>query len=809
MHNSKIAIRSGRKIIWCYCINLAFSLKGNNLLKPITLAVITLLLTSISIAQIGVKYNQHFELGGNGSDYVHDMDHDPFGNLLIIGRFDSDSIDLDPDTGSFYLTHQGRQDIFVAKYQNGNELLWAFGIQSNARDQPLDIESDFQGNIIITGLTEGIVDLDPGLAIVNVGTQRQTRSFMAKYNSSGNLLWAIEIDNALNGRANTAYNELCVDSSNAIYAIGSFDDPIDLDPSSGSWVLSNNKSHSANFIAKYNSAGNLIWARKIESSRSVDLLDIEMSRNKELFVAGSFMDSLFIDSNLIFQDSWNVDGFLLGFDEQGNYGWNQQFSSSAIGRMETLAADPMGNLFSMGSFSDSLDADPSLGTDFHHTVSRDPFIVKLDSGGIWHYTKVFASFWRSQIFEFLIDQQANFHLCGSFYNSLDVDPGPNTLLMTSDESAAFYMKADSSFSSIYFDVYDAEDADNYCREMSLNPQDEAVITGVLVDSVDIDGSPDTVMLKAKGINSAWILNLANCNPVIQPSVSNLPRIYAECQIDTIPSPSASNGCGYQLKPIYPVSFPIDTQGVDTLLWTFDDGKGNRLIQSQIAEVKDTSKPVPQFAAPSISQRCDLAMPVAPLAYDSCSGTIRASTQNQFPISQNDTIVWVYEDDNGNQTIQKQSVIIVPFDTMVSQQALSLQANDSIGNYQWLDCNNSFLPVNGANQQSFTPFQNGSYALELHNNTCTFRSRCFTVTGVGLDEKGHGFLLYPNPNEGVFSLINYTFDEVQLLDLNGKTLWTSKLKTGKNIIDLGQISQGVYVIQCSSSSSNRLQRIVIR
>lgn len=54
-------------------------------------------------------------------------------------------------------------------------------------------------------------------------------------------------------------------------------------------------------------------------------------------------------------------------------------------------------------------------------------------------------------------------------------------------------------------------------------------------------------------------------------------------------------------------------------------------------------------------------------------------------------------------------------------------------YQWIDCDNNNAPIAGATSQSFTPTQNGNYAVILSSTSCTDTSACYTVATVSLDE----------------------------------------------------------------------------
>ncbi len=83
----------------------------------------------------------------------------------------------------------------------------------------------------------------------------------------------------------------------------------------------------------------------------------------------------------------------------------------------------------------------------------------------------------------------------------------------------------------------------------------------------------------------------------------------------------------------------------------------------------------------------------------------------------------------------------------------LVANLAGASYQWLDCNNNFAPIVGETNQSFTPTQNGSYAVEITEYNCTDTSSCisFLRTDSKEIESLEGLNVYPNPTTGTINI----------------------------------------------------------
>ena len=67
-------------------------------------------------------------------------------------------------------------------------------------------------------------------------------------------------------------------------------------------------------------------------------------------------------------------------------------------------------------------------------------------------------------------------------------------------------------------------------------------------------------------------------------------------------------------------------------------------------------------------------------------------------------------------------------TEVTLENGTLTATTGGAEYQWLDCDDNFSPIEGETAQSFTPTVSGNYAVEItENGTCVDTSACYTVS----------------------------------------------------------------------------------
>jgi hypothetical protein len=73
--------------------------------------------------------------------------------------------------------------------------------------------------------------------------------------------------------------------------------------------------------------------------------------------------------------------FLSKFDSSGNFVWSYTPSGDGSGTCRSLVVDSDGNLFAAGSYFGTIDFDPGAGTDEHTAAYEDGFLVKLDKSG--------------------------------------------------------------------------------------------------------------------------------------------------------------------------------------------------------------------------------------------------------------------------------------------------------------------------------------------------------------------------------------------------------------------------------------------
>lgn len=168
-------------------------------------------------------------------------------------------------------------------------------------------------------------------------------------------------------------------------------------------------------------------------------------------------------------------------------------------------------------------------------------------------------------------------------------------------------------------------------------------------------------------------------------------------------------------------------------------------------------------------------------------------------SSNNTASYTYTNSLGCDSIIYLNLTINNIDTTVSNNWLTLTANENAATYQWLNCDNNYSLINGAQNQSYSPANGGNFAVEISKYGCTDTSDCYTVYGTGLSENSEDnqIAIYPNPTNGQFTvLFGIDMNEIVLtiFTLDGQEVYKKQVSSSNQIQIDFEGAKGVYLCQ---------------
>jgi len=342
-------------------------------MKQKILTITILLFSSISLFSQAPNWKWSKSISGY-CNITANIVSDGNGNIYIAGYFNDSTLDM----GNIILTNPDNtgygEDIFFAKYDSSGSILWAKqfgggGVYDLQECQ--DITIDKIGNVYLTGWFSDTITFD-NIILTSSGTNG-SGSFIAKFDTSGNVIWA----KGLGGDMFTPYNSITTDILGNVYLTGSFKGPyisFDSDTLTGLGVNV--------FIAKYDSSGNIIWAKSSSGGDTGYNSYITTDKIGNSYINSAFSNDTISFDNISLYNTSGHDHFIVKYDSSGNVVWAKNGDYG----FTDFIADSISNLFITGctSVSSSMNfGNQSLN--YPSYGNSDIFIFKIDTSGnvIW------------------------------------------------------------------------------------------------------------------------------------------------------------------------------------------------------------------------------------------------------------------------------------------------------------------------------------------------------------------------------------------------------------------------------------------
>lgn len=364
--------------------------------------------------------------GGAGSDGANAVAVDTNGNAFVAGHFTGTAL-----FGTNQLVSAGVRDGFLAKYSAAGQLLWVRGFGGAGFDVVNAVAVDTNGNAYVVGNFEGTASF--GSAVLNnTSASSFADVFVAKFDAGGTNVWARGLGVAASSDLG---NAVALDGAGNVLVAGQ-----STFPSFSGVALTN---HGRIFVAKYDNAGNPLWARKAGggSAGQFDTATaVAADAAGNVYLAGVFASATAtFDGGLALANEGGFDAFLARFDSTGGLQWVRQLGGAQDARANGVAVDAAGNAYVAGEFTGALQLP---GTNLSTTVSdQNLFVARFSPAG--------AVDWARQAGGALQDSAravtvrgTNVFLAGYFSGVATI--GPDTLSSVGNTFDAFLARLDTN-----------------------------------------------------------------------------------------------------------------------------------------------------------------------------------------------------------------------------------------------------------------------------------------------------------------------------------------------------------------------------
>ncbi|MEM7368016.1 MAG: T9SS type A sorting domain-containing protein [Bacteroidota bacterium] len=240
---------------------------------------------------------------GNGlGSYVSDLQISPQGDIAVTGIFGSESV-FGSDT---LYSIQDSGDMFVAKYDDNGNYLWAKDTDATGHVQPGGISVGESGAIYVTGFFTNQTSFGP-ITLDNMGWNN---IFVARYASNGEVDWAIR-------EGSSGFSKGCdiwTDATEHVYVVGEYEGTNDI----GDTTLLTPFNKANLFVARYDSTASFEWIQTAgDSVGYISCYAMAMDDSLNIYVAGAFSNAVnfgpFPVSTNNTGTAW--DGFLLRMND--------------------------------------------------------------------------------------------------------------------------------------------------------------------------------------------------------------------------------------------------------------------------------------------------------------------------------------------------------------------------------------------------------------------------------------------------------------------------------------------------------------
>lgn len=706
--------------------------------------------------------------GGSADDAGIDCMVDDSNHVYMIGS--TASTTAIASAGGYQTTMAGVKDACIVKFSSAGTRLWATYYGGTDEDWATAGCISRHGYIYIAGTTASA----SGMA--TTGAHQTTQgggndAFLARFTPAGTRVWSTcyggtDWDHGFGCATDTADNVfLCgYTASFSGIAYNGYKDTL-------TWQFPYITTDG--YVAKFDSAGRRLWGTYWGGNGFETLADAATDKAGNLYLCGVSTSPANIATPGCYQDTFggNFDAILVKFTNNGARSWATYFGGIRDDWGYSCTADADDKIYITGYTATVT----GLGYNAFRDTSGgygDAFLAKFDTTG----KRIWSTYYGGPVDDegkyVATDSKRNIYMAGVAYSASNIAHNgfKNTISANiMGYGDAFISKFDSAGNRLWASYYGGNS-----DERSLIPYKElGCATGRYGDVFLVGGT-----LSASGIASGGYQNTFGGNfDAFLAKIRDCQDVTATVY-DTACPPYIFGGHSYDTSGTYTHVF-ANALGCDSTVTL------HLLIPKPAATIYDT----------------------ACISY----------TYNGSQYDTSGTYTHTFTTPAGCDSTVTLYLTIRRVDTAVVQHADTLRAQATNASYQWLKCGGDYMIMRGDTTNTFTPAQNGLYAVEIIQNGCKDTSGCYNVqltSGIAAAAlSGDGIKIYPNPNHGSFTLLlpaaGFLPCPVMVYDAIGRVVYTQQLQHPTETITLQQPPRGIYLLKIRTTDAVHTRQLVIQ
>ncbi len=461
------------------------------------------------------------------------------GNVRVVGDFDSELV-INIPGNTINIPTWGGSDVFLGQINSGGEWESVIRLGSIENDRGWGVALNSTDELYVSMSFGADLSVPSGDGLLNSELSTQTGAAIIKYNPSNELLWYRQ----LTGSSELILSSISLDAESSVIISGDFEGLVEYTFEETSHTSAGG---SNGFVARYEECGSHTYSVqetttchfyiteaygwKYEDSGiyldilpnsagcdSVVTFHLEILEGPVVNVVEFICDSLVSPSgSAVYTEAGEYVDFVpapSGCDTLYNinvkqvfgtesctnqyFDWVNGFEGSSSVTSNEVVVDLEGNSYVLGDFFGTINPDPEGGfVPTQSLGSTDVFLSKYNSAGKHIWTKFIQSPSTVTSHALAFDINGFLYLTGSFFNTVDIDPGPGVFEIEQSNGRAFVVKLNLDGAFIWGKQFGSSATTNP-NALAVSHDSEVYIAGQFTQSGDFDPGQGVVVLTSQG-----------------------------------------------------------------------------------------------------------------------------------------------------------------------------------------------------------------------------------------------------------------------------------------------------------------------
>lgn len=579
----------------------------------------------------------------------------------------------------------------VTKFDPNGNRLWGTYYGAIARTELTGIKIDSQNDVLVTGHTSSATNIStigsfqPNLSLHGGGFTRD--AMLVKFNSNGVRQWGTYFG----GEGSDYSNALDIDNTN-VYIVGATNSETNIAKNSNFQAKLNKTGIVVEdgFIACFNTDGNLNWSTYVGGD-GVETFNTVVVKNATLIAAGhttSYNNMTTVGvfreqvNNLTSNDRY---GYVCKFSLDGKRIWGSYYGeASNINLPETIDSvelDNENNVYIGGRTSDhfNIATIDSFESSFPNAIYGSGFLAKLNSQG----QRIWGTYIGGVYVNSIVFKNNSIYISGRSY--LDLKAINICSYKPMSYWAGYIGKFTKKGAFVWGTTIGSYRTGDFKIALDLN---SAIFAGGFSSKNDGIADANSYQPYILGNTNYFLMKFFEDPTIKIPQISSNTPVCVGTDLKL----EASGGTNYSWtgpngfsstdqNPIIPNATAVNSGKYSCAITGSGSCDETKTIE---VFVGDYLQPVPDLPIlPIITGNCKTQITTVPTATDTCAGSITATTTSplSYILPGTYTIIWNYDDGNGNIAKQSQTVVItsqpLPVTPTLTPQIFCIEQNATI------------------------------------------------------------------------------------------------------------------------------------